>query len=62
MTPEELPEVGRVVTAIVEYCTSFSQVTVELIAVDETDCNWRFADDNSELSYDWDVVSWEYKE
>jgi len=25
--------------------------------VDEDDCNWRFPDDNSELSYDWTVIN-----
>ncbi len=28
----------------------------ELKLVDEDDVTWRFADDNSELSYDWHVV------
>lgn len=34
----------------------------EMIAVDEDDCNWRFIDDNSEMSYEWNVVYWEYKD
>jgi len=25
--------------------------------VDEDDCNWRFPDDSSELSYDWTVIN-----
>jgi hypothetical protein len=57
----ELPEAGRVITAEVEHCTGGHKSAAELIAVDETDCSWRFADDNSELAYDWDVISWEYK-
>lgn len=30
---------------------------VNLVRVDEDDCSWRFADDHSELSYDWHVVA-----
>lgn len=30
---------------------------VTLLRVDEDDCVWRFADDHSELSYDWHVVA-----
>ena len=26
--------------------------------VDEDDCDWRTADDNSELNYDWHVSHW----
>ncbi len=29
----------------------------ELIAVEESDCNWRLPD-GSELSYDWSVIQW----
>lgn len=57
-----LPQVGRVVKADVEHCIGGWKATVELKAVDESDCSWRFADDNSELAYDWDVIRWEYKE
>lgn len=57
-----LPQVGVVVKAEVQHCTQGFEATVELIAVNETDCSWRFADDHSELAYDWDVIRWEYKE
>lgn len=57
-----LPQVGKPVTAKVEHCTEGYKATVELVAVDESDCSWRFADDNAELAHDWDVISWEYKE
>ena len=53
---------GVIVVAEVEHCIGEYKATVELIAVDESDVSWRFADDHSELSYDWDVMSWEYKE
>jgi hypothetical protein len=26
--------------------------------VNEGDCNWRTVDDNSELSYNWNVIYW----
>ena len=58
----ELPEVGVIVKADVKHCTGGFEATVELIAVNESDCTWRFADDNSELAYDWDVISWVYKQ
>lgn len=59
--PVELPEVGRTVIAKIKHCTHNNEFTVEMFAVNESDCNWRFADDEAELSYDWDVVSWTYK-
>jgi len=62
MSNQGLPQVGKVVTAEVEHCTEGFTAQVELVAVNESDCNWRFADDNSELAYDWYVVAWNYKE
>jgi len=54
------PDAGRVVRAIVQNCSSGEGDLVELLAVDESDCSWRFPDDNAELSYDWDVLCWTY--
>lgn len=62
MSLKRLPEVGRPVSANVEHCTGGFKATVELIAVNESDVTWRFVDDNSELSYDWDVIRWKYTE
>lgn len=28
--------------------------------VEEDDVDWRTADDNSELSYDWTVIKWKF--
>ena len=68
LLPIQLPEFNRPVRAIVK-CTSFrdkSEWWVQednLVAVDDSDCNWRFADDsNAELAYFADVVYWEYIE
>lgn len=36
------------------------RVEAELIHVDEDDVSWRTADDKSELSYNWDVISWKH--
>lgn len=62
MALKRLPEVGRPVSATVEHCTTANKVDVELMVVNETDVTWRFVDDNSELSYDWDVIRWKYIE
>ena len=62
MMSKGLPQAGRTVIAECEHCTGGFKATVELKAVNEDDCSWRFVDDNSELAYDWDVLKWEYKE
>ena len=58
------PESGRKVKAVIRSempgASMWSVVTAFLVAVDEKDCGYRFADDNSELPYDCDVVYWEY--
>jgi len=62
--PIETPETGRKVKAVIRSeihgTNSWEAITAFLVAVDESDCNYRFADDNSELSYSSDVVYWEY--
>lgn len=56
------PAVGPVVRARVRHCTTKSVVTVLLVHVSEDDVSWRTADDLSELSYDWDVIAWQYRD
>ena len=41
-----------------QHATSGTVIYAELIHVLESDCAWRTADDNSELSFDWDVIRW----
>ena len=56
--PPIYPEVGSLVVAIVEWFKSKKRVPVVLKFVKEDDCNWRTADDNSELDYSLSVVKW----
>lgn len=62
--PIEKPEIGRKVKAVIRSSIPgtdrWDAATAFLIAVDESDCDYRFSDDNSELSYSSDVVYWEY--
>jgi hypothetical protein len=57
---EYIPIPGKCVLAIVEHWKTKNRRYAVLYASDEDDCNYRTADDNSELSYDWSVVSWDY--
>jgi len=61
MSEMEMPEVGKVVNAVLEHWYTKGRVGAELVHVDEDDCDWRTADDNSELDLNWNVVEWEYK-
>jgi hypothetical protein len=64
LLPVELPEYDRKVKAVVKShiagTDTWDVYKAFLIAVYEDDCVWRFADDNSELSYSADVIYWEY--
>jgi len=61
LLPIEKPEAGKPVKAVIKHFSKWDFMTdIELVAVDESDCDWRFVDDNAELSYDWNVVYWEY--
>ncbi len=54
-------EPGTVVVAIIQHFHTQGKRVVELIRVDEDDCDWRTADDNSELAHEWNVVAWRDK-
>ena len=56
----EMPIVNIPVIATVQHFHTKGKRTAMLIAVDEDDVGWRTCDDDSELSYDWDVIAWEY--
>ena len=61
LLPVKMPNIGRKVCAVIKNSDTWTLNTeVNLIAVNEDDCDWRFEEDNCELSYDWDVVYWEY--
>lgn len=59
--PVPLPRYGLPVLAVLRHTSTGNlQYGQILKSVDESDQNWRFVEDNSELSYDWDVIYWEY--
>lgn len=61
LLPVEMPEIGKPVSAVIKACHSWAfTFEVTLIAVDESDCSWRFVEDGCQFSNDWDVVYWEY--
>jgi hypothetical protein len=57
----DMPKINTVVNATIEHWHTKGKRQAELIHVKEDDVSWRTADDNSELSYDWNVVAWVYK-
>jgi len=54
----KMPEINKPVNAVLQHWYTKRTITAELIAV--VGYNWKTTDDNSELSYDWDVIGWEY--
>lgn len=60
--PIPKPEVGRPVLATCQHFHTKGTQQAVLVAVEESDVDYRFEDDNSELSYDWSVIAWEYVE
>ncbi len=53
---KNLPTTGTKVIAELQHWESKNLRYFELIKVNEDDCPWRTADDNSEVSYDWNVI------
>ena len=61
LLPVASPEPGKPVKVVLKHSEKWIFHTdVILIHVEESDVHWRFHDDGSELSYDWDVIYWEY--
>ena len=58
--PVKKSRIGEHVLAVLRNCISKNEISAVLYAVDEDDCDWRTADDGSEIAYEWDVISWEY--
>lgn len=52
------PETGAIVLAKVQHWKTYETRYVVLKKVDEDDCSFRTTDDNSELSYSWNVMKW----
>lgn len=58
-TSERLPPAGHVANCKLRHCSTKGVIEHKLVRVEESDCNWRLADGNDEVSYDWDVIQWE---
>ena len=58
-TAQQMPPLGQPVMCRLRHCSTRSIQTHRLVKVDESDCDWRTADDRAELSFDWDVIEWE---
>ncbi|WCH25231.1 hypothetical protein [Aeromonas salmonicida] len=54
MPPPEVP-----ILCQLKHCFTGSVREFELIHVEEDDCSWRTADDRSEVSHSWDVITWQ---
>lgn len=61
MTNQNLPQTGNKYLCKLQHWKTKGIVEAELIKVNEDDCAWRTADDNSEISYDWNVIEWVQK-
>ena len=57
----DMPVVGRVVVATLQHVFTKKTQQYDLVYVSESDVSWRTDDDHSELSYDFNVIDWEYK-
>ena len=55
---EELAAPGLPVLCKIQHWYTKGEREYLLVRVLEDDCSWRTADDNSELSHDWNVVAW----
>lgn len=55
MNADNLPPVGKPVLAKLKHIKG--KIVFEDLFRD-TDGEWRTVDDNSEISYEWDIVSW----
>lgn len=55
---ERLPALGQAVLCRLRNDNTQAVQEHQLRRVAEDDCNWRTADDNSEISYNWTVFEW----
>lgn len=53
------PIAGKIYICILRHCTTRKIQYALLKRVKEDDCEWRTADDNSKITYEWNVESWE---
>lgn len=59
---KRLPKVNVAVLCKLRHFKKNEYQEALLKKVNEGDCDWRTADDNSEINYDWNVVSWKFDE
>lgn len=52
------PIKGKIYNCKLRQCWSKQIVEEKLIWIHEDDVAWRTASDNSEISYNWDVIEW----
>lgn len=55
---DKLPPLETTVLCRIRHWNTRTVQKVDLIRVDADDHSWVTADDRSELSHDWDVISW----
>lgn len=55
---DELPSLNQKVMCRLEHWNTHVIKEYELQRVEESDCMWRTADDNSEIDYNWIVIQW----
>lgn len=55
---DKMPELGEKVLIELQHWNTKGFRYYECKRVDEDDCDWRTVDDNSEISYDWNVLRW----
>jgi len=53
-----LPETDEQVLCVLQHWYTKGKKTAVLFKVDEDDVDWRTADNNSEISYDWNVIAY----
>lgn len=54
---DRMPKPNVKVLCRIEHCGDGEVQEHELVAVEESDCNWRLPD-GCELSHEWNVVQW----
>lgn len=55
---DNMPDVGVPVWGALRHWHTKNYRYAEIKRVDESDCDFRTVDDNSEISYDWNVTHW----
>ncbi|KPM97626.1 hypothetical protein [Vibrio alginolyticus] len=55
---KELPPLGEQLVCVVQHWHTKGTRKCGLVRVNESDVEYRTTDDNTELSYDWNVISW----